>query len=71
MMLGKKGKPITEIAVKIYDFDTLESLNQVSEELEKTWDEVINYALEKFLKEIYSMREIKRADRIYGKEDEE
>jgi hypothetical protein len=71
MMLCKKGKPITEIAVKIYDFDTLESLNQVSEELEKTWDEVINYALEKFLKEIYSMREIKRADRIYGKEDEE
>lgn len=70
-MLGKKGKPITEIAVKIYDFDTLESLNQVSEELGKTWDEVINYALEKFLKDIYTVREIKRVDRLYREEDEE
>lgn len=70
-MLGKKGKPITEIAVKVYDFDTLESLHQVSGELEKTWDEVINYALEKFLKEIYTVREIKRVDRLYREEDEE
>lgn len=70
-MLGRKGKPITEITVKVYDFDTLESLNKVSGELEKTWDEVINYALEKFLKEVYTVREIKKVDRIYREEDEE
>lgn len=70
-MLGRKGKPITEIAVKIYDFDTLESLNNVSEDLSKTWDEVINYALEKFLKDFYVMKEIKNVDRIYREEGDE
>ena len=70
-MFGKKGKPITTIAVKIYDFDTLESLNQISEELEKTWDEVINYALEKFIKEVYTVKELKRVDRINREENGE
>lgn len=71
MVLGRKGKPITEITVKVYDFDTLESLHQVSGELEKTWDEVINYALEKFLKEIYTVKELKRVSRLYREDDEE
>lgn len=70
-MLGKKGKPITEITVKIYDYYILESLNNVSEDLGKTWDEVINYALEKFLKDFYVLKEIKNVDRIYREESEE
>ena len=70
-MLGRKGKPITEITVKIYDYYILESLNDVSENLEKTWDEVINYALEKFLKDFYVLKEMKSVDRIYREDDEE
>jgi hypothetical protein len=71
VMLGKKGKPITTIAVKIFDFDILESLNQISEELGKTWDEVINYSLEKFIKEVYIVNELKRVEKLHNDIDEE
>jgi len=40
------------IPFKVYDFATLERLNHYSTELERSWDELINAAIVKFLKDI-------------------
>ena len=40
------------IPFKVYNFATLERLNHYSKELDKTWDELINSAIVKFLKDI-------------------
>ena len=40
------------IPFKVSDFTTLERLNHYSTELERTWDELINAAIVKLLKDI-------------------
>ena len=40
------------IPFKAYDFTILERLNRYSTEFEKTWDDLINAALEKFIDDI-------------------
>jgi hypothetical protein len=47
------------IPFKVYDFATLEKLNHYSTEYEKTWDELINVALEKFIKDIEAVHSLR------------
>ena len=43
------------IPLTVYDFATLEPLNRYSEELEVTWDALINAAIEKLAVDIESI----------------
>ena len=47
------------IPFKVYEFSTLELLNKYSEELEKTWDELINAAIVKFMGDIEVVRKLR------------
>ena len=47
------------IPFKVYDFTTLELLNKYSEELEVTWDALINAAIEKLAADIESIRKLR------------
>ena len=47
------------IPVKVYDFATLERLDHYSTEFEKTWDELINAALMKFMDDIEAVRNLR------------
>ena len=47
------------IPFKVHDFSTLELLNRYSEELEKTWDELINIAIEKLIADIEAVRKLR------------
>ena len=47
------------ISFKVYDFATLELLNKYGAEYEKTWDELINMAIEKFMKDIEVVRRLR------------
>ena len=44
---------------KILDFDVLERLNRCSMEFEKTWDELINAALVKFMDDIEAVHKLR------------
>ena len=47
------------ISFKVFNFETLELLNKYSEELGKTWDELINAAIEKLAEDIEAIRKLK------------
>jgi hypothetical protein len=47
------------IPFKVYDFATLERLNHYSTEFEKPWDELINTALVKFIKDIEDVHNLR------------
>ena len=47
------------IPFKILDFDVLERLNRYSMEFEKTWDELINAALVKFMDDIEAVHSLR------------
>ena len=59
----KQVKGICQISIKINDFDMLETLNQVADEMGKSWDEVINFAVSKFLKDVKMIDELRRMGR--------
>ena len=48
------------IPFKVYDFALLERLNHYSTELDKTWDELINTALGKFMEDIATVHGLRR-----------
>ena len=47
------------IPFKVYDFSTLEVLNRYSAELGKTWDELINASIEKFMADIEAIHRLR------------
>ena len=47
------------IPFKVYDFAVLERLNRYSTEYEKTWDELINRALVKFMDDIEAVHSLR------------
>jgi hypothetical protein len=48
------------VPFKVYDFSVLERLNKYSTEFEKTWDELINCALEKFMDDIEAIHNLRQ-----------
>ena len=47
------------ITVKVKDFELMERLNLLSQEMDKTWDELINSAIEKMLSDIMFIRKLR------------
>ena len=47
------------IPFKVYDFALLERINQYSTEFEKTWDELINTTLTKFIDDIETVHNLR------------
>ena len=47
------------VPFKILDFEILERLNRHSMEFEKTWDELINAALVKFMDDIEAVHKLR------------
>lgn len=47
------------IPFKVTDFSLLERLNRYSTEFEKTWDELINTALKKFMDDIETVHSLR------------
>ena len=47
------------IPFKVYDFTTLERLNRYSTEFERTWDDLINGAIIKFMDDIEAVRNLR------------
>lgn len=47
------------IPFKVTDFSLLERLNRYSTEFEKTWDELINTALKKFIDDIETVHSLR------------
>ena len=47
------------ISFKVYDFAMLELLNKYSMEYEKTWDELINASIGKFMDDIEAIRKLR------------
>ena len=47
------------IPFKVYDFSTLERLNLYSTAFGKTWDEIINVAITKFMNDIETVHKLR------------
>ena len=47
------------VPFKVYDFAVLEQINKYSMEFEKTWDELINAALVKFMDDIETINRLR------------
>ena len=47
------------IPFKVYEFSTLALLDKYSQELGKTWDELINAAIAKFVSDIETVRKLR------------
>ena len=47
------------IPFKVYDVETLENLSRYSEEFQKTWDDLINAAIKKFISDIEAVHRLR------------
>ena len=49
----------TTISVNINNFEILSELNQKAQELNRSWDELINVAIERLLNDIDALRQLR------------
>ena len=48
------------VPLKVFDFSTLERLDRYSMEYEKTWDELVNAAILKFMDDIETVKRLRK-----------
>lgn len=55
----------TKITVEIFKFEILQKMNKESEMLNRSWDELINIAIEKLLNDIEMLRDLRSTKELF------